>query len=327
MCSYYPSDVEPPRDIAVYSGNGSVFGYLGTLFSCWARGPFDVVHAHAPRVALLFLFASLFSGDARQTHTVYTLHGSFNGCSLRDRLVLLPVFWRFNTIVCCGDASFQSIPPLFRRIAGERLRVISNGVDIEQVDHTTRLHPLPLYRPELTVISVGRLERARNPFVILHAFAQLEMESSRLVFVGDGPLETALWREAKTLGIAGRVVFMGAVERREVYDLMADADVFVSSSHTEGLPVAVLEAMACRKPVILSDIPSHREIAGDIQGMSFPRPNDIDAFAAELRRFERMGPAQRRALGNAGRALVESSFDLNLTRRKYDEVYEDAYHA
>jgi glycosyltransferase involved in cell wall biosynthesis len=123
--------------------------------------------------------------------------------------------------------------------------------------------------------------------------------------------------------VADQIELTGLLPRDEVFRRCAEADVFVSASHGEGLPVAVLEAMAARCPVILSDIPPHREIADGSDLVSFVRPGDVEGFAEELRRIRSLGVVQRRALGEQGRAHVSARFSLQGMRSETDAVYSE----
>jgi glycosyltransferase involved in cell wall biosynthesis len=143
------------------------------------------------------------------------------------------------------------------------------------------------------------------------------------VFVGAGELADAIVVRADAQGLGDRVELTGLLPRDEVFRGCADADAFISASHGEGLPVAVLEAMAARCPAVLSDIPPHREIADGSDLVRFVRPGDIGGFAEELRRIRALGVVERRALGERGRAHVAARFSLQTMRSATDAVYRE----
>ena len=66
--------------------------------------------------------------------TVYTVHNSFGNYRLRNQALLIPTFACFRRIVCCSLVARESLPAFFQRLAGERLRVVQNGVDLDRVD-------------------------------------------------------------------------------------------------------------------------------------------------------------------------------------------------
>lgn len=173
-----------------------------------------------------------------------------------------------------------------------------------------------------TVVSVGRLVDMKNPFTLLSAFEQSRGDGGRLVFVGDGPLRPGLEAAAAALGPPGEVTFTGLVGRDDVYRHVATADLCVSTSYGEGMPVAVLEAMACGRPVLLSDIPPHREIARGTDVIPLVPPDDVDGFAEQIRRFRALAPAGLAAVGTACRQLVEDRYGIPAMHAALNEVYQ-----
>ena len=85
--------------------------------------------------------------------------------------------------------------------------------------------------------------------------------------------------------------------------------------------MAVLEAMAAGCPVILSDIPPHREVAEDAEFIPFVAPGDLEGFAREIRRYEEMSPEERRTIGRKCRAHVLERFTLPIMHATTEVVY------
>ena len=143
------------------------------------------------------------------------------------------------------------------------------------------------------------------------------------MLVGAGTLSTTIEATARELGLHDRVVLTGLVPRDDVFVACADADVFVSTSHGEGLPVAVLESMAAGCPVILSDIPPHRELADGADFIPFADPGDVDGFADAIRRFHAMTPIERREVGRRCREHMAARFTLPIMRAGTEAVYRE----
>jgi glycosyltransferase involved in cell wall biosynthesis len=125
------------------------------------------------------------------------------------------------------------------------------------------------------------------------------------------------------LGVGDRVLLTGLIPRDDVFVRCASADVLVSPSLGEGLPVAVMEAMASRCPVILSDIPQHRELLEGSDFVPLVPPGDVEGFAREIRRFRHMTPDERMELGRRCRDHVTARFALPIMQEGYEEVYRD----
>ena len=157
---------------------------------------------------------------------------------------------------------------------------------------------------------------------LLHSFVK-GAPDDRLLIVGAGALEGAVRGRVADLDLRDRVEFTGLISRDEVFRRCAAADVFVSTSHGEGLPVAVMEAMASRCPVILSDIPPHRELADGVDFIPFVPVGDVSGFAREIARFRAMSPRERAAIGQRSRDHVIARFTLDRMHDAVASVYRD----
>lgn len=322
ICSFFRPKTEVPRSITLYEGDGSVRGFIRALRAAQEAKEYDVLHAHSPHVGFLLLLNQLLHGRSLRGAILrvnYSYSGS--GLKLRNRLMLLPIFATFARLTFVSDASFQSFPWPYRLLAGGRSCVIPNGVDVSLLDGVTRGSPPRGSGENFTVACVGRLISSKNPFVVLDAFLRGTDLPSRLSFVGEGYLSNRLVERASEARPDARVEFTGLLPRDDVYRALAGADLFVSASLAEGMPMAVLEAMACRCPVVLSDIPSHREILGDADFIPLVRPNDVAGFASQIKRFQAMSPLERARIGDRCRALVEQRFSLATTHERYEAIY------
>jgi len=234
------------------------------------------------------------------------------------------VFASVDRVIFCGRASAESYPALHRRLVGARRSVVPNGVNLERIDREAGPLGGPRDDAAFTVASVGRLIEIKDPVTVVEAFARGGGEGSRLVFVGRGDLGDAVADRARELGVADRVRLTGLVPRDEVFRSVRSADVFVSASLGEGLPVAVLEAMACACPVVLSDIAPHREIAEGTDVVPLVATRDVAGFARAIERFRAMPAAERREIGLRCRAIVEERFSLAAMHRACESAYAAA---
>ncbi len=319
VCSLFKSAVETPSAISFYEGDNTLRGFIRIVREALAQHEFDVVHAHSPHVAALYLWATLFRTKKRIPPAVFTVHTSWPNCKLRNRLLLIPVFAFFNRIVGCCNASRDSFPFHFRWLAGDRLRSVPNGVDLARIESAVNV--CDSRRACFTVVSVGRLIELKNPLTLWAAFQISADESSRMCFVGEGPLGDRILDVGDAAGLASRLELTGLVPREKVYEYLVGASLFVSASRVEGLPVSVLEAMACGCPVVLSDIPSHREIVDGVDFIPLIPPDDIDGFAKQIKRFRLMTSQEREVIGAQCRKHVEQRFSLKVMNRNYLQIY------
>jgi glycosyltransferase involved in cell wall biosynthesis len=141
---------------------------------------------------------------------------------------------------------------------------------------------------EIELLSVGRIDREKNPLLLVDALARLERDDPgryRLRCVGSGPLEEAVRLRATQLGVADRLELYGYVPFGP--DLLARyrrAHILVHVSLTEGVPQVLLEALACGAAVVATDVGGVRDaLDGGRAGLLVP-PSDLDALVRAIRR-------------------------------------------
>lgn len=170
-----------------------------------------------------------------------------------------------------------------RELAGAepaRLCVIPNGVDDEFWGAMAQGRSP---RAPRTVISVGRLDPVKGHDILLRAFAQVleHVPGARLVIVGDGGYRPVLERLAAELGVDDSVEFTGDLDAGAVRDRLADAGVFVLPSRSEGLPLALIEAMAAGLPAVATAVGGVPEIVTPGTGL-LVQPEDPVRLASTL---------------------------------------------
>jgi glycosyltransferase involved in cell wall biosynthesis len=321
ICTYFKPTVAVPNTLQVFAGDDTFLGFLRAFRAALAQGPYDIIHVHSIHLALFLLVVNWFWGGRLNRRAVYTVHNSYPNYKWRNRIMLLFAFAWFNKIVCCSRASYTSFPALYKQLAGKRLSAVQNGTDLERIDRVlASLSPSAPHPFQVTIL--GRLIEIKNPFVALRAFQASALPNSQLVFIGEGHLKQPLLAEVAAHSPSDQIVMRGLIPRDEVYAALAATDVFLSPSWGEGLPVAVIEAMACGCPVILSDIPPHREIAGSVDFIPLIPPADVAGFAQALTRFHALSPNERKELGRKCRRLIEEHFSLTAMHQGYLAIYE-----
>lgn len=321
ICTYFRPNITVFKHIRLISGDGTVTGFFRALKSALDTSKYDVIHVHVPSDGFLFIVASLLMGPKLLRSSICTVHNVYTGFNLKNRFLLAWVFIFFRRITSCGLASYESFPRFFKWLGGKRFNAIQNGVDIDRVDRAIGENGLRPSNNPFTTVAIGRLIELKNPDVLLNAFCQSKDRESQLIYIGQGQLQSSLVAASSKLGVEERVKMTGLIPREAVYDHLVAADLFVSASRIEGLPLAVLEAMACRCPVILSDIPAHREIAAGVDFIPLIQANDVIGFAREIERFNQMTAAERAAIGKSCRKLVEERFSQTAMHEKYAQIY------
>lgn len=202
--------------------------------------------------------------------------------------------------------------------------VVQNGIDAgtyvpaesSEAKRTRRRDlTLPLDRP--IFVSVGLLIPRKDPQCVIRGFHRSRASKDGvLVMLGDGPLLEECKRKGEAG--AGEVRFPGFVDHVAAY--LQAADYFISASRSEGLPNTVMEALGAGVPVLLSDIPSHREIlergaqAGYLFGLE-----DASDLASSINALLQ---DDKEALQVAARAVVEDHFNASRASREYQDIYQ-----
>lgn len=324
ICTYFPPKLSPPPGIAVFPGDGTLLGFFRALWGALGARSYDVLHAHSPHTAVLLPLAILLRPRFWRLwrSMVLTVHDSFYDYKPRNQAMTVVGLALFQRVVFCSHAALQSLPLVARAVMGRRARVVQNAADLARVARAVESVEPPddaLFR----VVSVGRLETVKDPLAMVAAFAAATDAGCRLQMIGAGALERDVTQEVRTRGLEEQVETTGLVPRDEVFRSYAHSDLFVSVSHGEGLPVAVMEAMAAGLPVVLSDIPPHREVVDGMEGVPLVPVGDVDGFAREIERFRRMPAEQRRDIGRRCRVWVLERFTLDRMHAGYDRVYRE----
>lgn len=174
---------------------------------------------------------------------------------------------------------------------------------------------------EILLVSVGRLSPEKNHSLLLRAFSSYSASAHQchLIVVGDGPLRGDLEAEAKSLGLVGKVRFLGL--RTDVPDILAAADMFVLSSDWEGNPLSVMEAMAAGKPVIATAVGGVPELIEDDETGLLVPPRNVKALETALIELLTC-PERRKSMGAAAAKVARDRFDVSGMVRAYEQLYE-----
>ena len=218
-------------------------------------------------------------------------------------------------------------------LPADKLVVIPNGLDCSEFSaapgRQAARQALGLAEDGLWIGSLGRLEPVKGFDLLLDAFALILVPGFlpeqialhlRLAIVGDGPERPALQVQAQRLGITDRLVFLG--ETHQVPLFMAGLDLFALASRHEGMPNALLEAMAAGLPVVSTRAGGALDVVlPDQTGLLVPieQPGALAQALARLLVDE----AFRRRLGEAGRQRVQEHFSIQTTVQRTQWLYEE----
>ena len=284
--------------------------------------PPDILHAHnlffsSATVAVLLrhllkkpLVTTLHLGSLRQ------LGGpSLLLASTYERTLGRAIVRSSDRLIAVSNAVAQHAAHLGAQ--PEAVRVIANGVDVQQ------------FRPgagrvngTFRVACVGRLIFNKGPQYLVEAAPEVlgAHPETEFVFVGDGPLRPHLEERARQLGVGHRLTFLGT--RHDVAAILQTCDMLARPSLLEGMPLTVLEAMACGLPVVATPVSGTAELVRDGENGIFVRPADPAALARAILRLIEDEP-MREAQGRSARRFVERGYGWDAVAEKTLAVYRE----
>jgi glycosyltransferase involved in cell wall biosynthesis len=288
-----------------------LLGLLELVRLCRRVRP-DIVHANSSKAGVLGRLAAVLTAVPIR---IFTVHGwafaAHRGFARRLYLWADRLMRPLTTVSICVAENERTVGVAARTCSPERTVVVHNAVDAAAVA-VTRFD-----QSVSRIVSVGRFKYPKDFATLIEAFARLD-PNFRAALVGDGPERAAIEAAVRRHGLAERVELLG--ERADVPALLAESDVFVLSSRSEGLPVSVLEAMAARLPVVATAVGGLPELVVEGQTGYLVSPGDPGALAAALRPLLADRDLRSR-LGDAGRARVEERFDLTRFRHAHLDLY------
>ncbi|MET0944467.1 MAG: glycosyltransferase [Flavobacterium sp.] len=266
----------------------------------------DVIHLHSSKASVLGRLAYFFLFKKKKLF--YTPHGySFLRTDISK--TVKNIYWGIEksfqlffggTIVACGDTELE--------IAGKigNAKLVRNGIDIENVLE----HFVPHQNEKLTIGIMARITAARNP----EMFDQIALNfpDYNFVWIGDGELRPLI--TAPNIRITGWIL-----DRKTVLKELNNIDIYMQVSLWEGLPIAVLEAMALQKPVIATNIIGNKDaVLHNKTGFLFTDVSELENFFTLLK-----DPETREEFGKNALIRCQDLFDKNKNFKQLLALYQE----
>lgn len=300
------------------------FRYLHQVVRLIRRSGADLLHAHLLASGVYGSVAAAICGIP----AVCTFHGTVDiaGQSFIDRAKLRLLDRTSNRVVFVSSWLRQRLAGTMR-LNRASTEVIPNGIDVSRFSSEGNggfRRELGVEADDVLVGAVGNVRPAKNYGLFLRAAALLRQRSSRYRFVVVGEHNNALYEELREmqerLGLDAVMTFAGL--RADVPDVLADLDVFVLTSSSEGFSLATVEAMAARCPVVATRCGGPEEILTDGVNGRLVEPGSAEALASGVE--EIVGnPETARRMADNGWRTAEREFSVDRMVVRYRELYQE----
>lgn len=289
----------------------------------------DVVQGHLANASLLGGLGAILAGVRKRYGTFHSILflPRKSRMDIRNRFMLFTlrkIATLFTRYIAVSEAVRTAL--VDQGIDPDRVVVVPNGVelgDFERIakDELLRVRSdLGLRDGERAVVCVGTLREAKGHRYLIEAASELAEEFPDVVYllVGDGSHRAVLEDMTAEFGMRGTVRFLGT--RRDISRILSAGSVFVLPSLWEGLPIALLEAMAVGLPCVATRVAGTVEVLQDEESGILVEPGDAHQLAAAIRTVL-LDPERALAMGEKGRITVQTRYSMDGMRLRLLELY------
>lgn len=292
LCSFEISDSVKKNELDKLNINLILFdeniqGYIN-MYKWFKIKNIDVLHSHLINGAFFSSIISKFAGVSKIVTTYHSEHK--NKTTFKQKLALLFISLFVDKFVSVSEnvsESFFWYENLIIKLLEKNKITIDNFVNLKEIDEIVNLNKSMNYSDSntLNIVTVGRLIKLKNHCIIIEAMNKIKKKNIKLKIIGDGEKKEELIKLVYKYNLENDVEFLGEIERDEVIKIISLQDVFILPSLTEGLSLALLEAMACGLPVIGSNISSIKKIIKEGNNGFLFDPYNSDQLKNEILKF------------------------------------------
>jgi glycosyltransferase involved in cell wall biosynthesis len=293
------------------------------LMELFDRREIDLVHSHEFTMAVYGAAACRLS---RRGHVVTMHGGKYYATKWRRRQVSRWALRR--SVPVAVSAATRNHLTRSLRLAPDSVRVIYNGIRFSPGTRSRLREELAVGSNEALIVAIGNLYGVKGHKHLLEAVHRIRVRQPklpwRLAIAGRGEERDELVGLAAQLGLSTRVHFLGF--RPDVADILAAADVYAMPSLSEGLPLALLEAMFARKAIVASNVGGIPEVVRESESALLAPPGDPERLSLVLQRLlEDRGLRDR--LAEAASRRANERFSVEKMMDSYEQLYSGAYGA
>lgn len=293
--------------------------FAGHLTRWTKQSAIQVLHAHEFTMGFYAGVAGALSG----TPYVLTMHGGTKYANARRRRIALGLSAKHaDAVIGVSDSTCDHLAQSLSLDRGA-IEMIPNGISIQKGERDATRARLGLHPDERFLLAVGNLYTVKGHSVLVNAAAQLHSNTRlpkwKVAIAGRGDQHHALNEQINQAGLNGIVCLLGL--RNDIHNLLAAADGWIMPSHSEGLPMALLEAALAAVPVVCSAVGGIPDVIDHGTRGWLVKPNDAESLARAIQELL-LDPheGQRRAL--LAKQYVEAKFSSNAMVERYLSLYD-----
>lgn len=315
--SYFQIDFS--RNVSNISQNIKAYKQIKKLLK---YNKYEFIHCHSPIGGVCGRLAA----KVTNTKVIYTAHGFhfYKGAPKLNWMIYYPIEKVLSNItdvlITINNEDYELAKT---KMKAKRVEYVPGiGIDTKkykqlEVDRNNKRNELDVPKDCIMLLSIGELSKRKNHEVVIRALSKIDNPNLQYVIVGRGNLEEYIIKLSKELGVEDKVNLLGF--RTDIVEICKIADIFCFPSIQEGLPVALMEAMASGLPVVCSDIRGNTDLIDDKIGGYLCNPDSQEEFKVAIERIIN-DKVERNNIGNKNREKIEQ-FDIELVKTKMIQIY------
>lgn len=295
--------------------------------------PCSLVHTQTPFGGVAGRLATKSLRNAGKTKVIYFAHGFhfYKGAPFKNYLIYYNIEKHLSKYTDClitlNQEDFKTASKKFKKTQVEYVPgvgVDTTAINMITVDKKTKCKELKIPHNKKIILTMAELIPRKNVEGAINAFAACENQDAILLICGKGKEQRKLKDLVKELDLKYKVYFAGY--RTDILEICRMSDIFLFTSRQEGLPVAVMQAMAAGLPVIASDIRGNRDLlAPDKDSKSKDYLVDVDDTEEFTKKLNYLLKKEKECekLGEVNVANCRKYFDIELVHDRMTEIYEE----
>ncbi len=305
------------------------FSVLFKLIKILKEYKIDIIHCHAHKPTVYGTIAATF---AHTPVIVSHIHGLGRTRNLKRKVMNFLLFRKIDRIIPVAETVKQDVIKSNWFVPQDKIFVLENSVDYERFTNVSiskedAKRILGIAPNAFVFGTVGRLAPTKGLTYLIEAFSivKKQLPAAHLVVLGDGPGKAKLEKKAENMSCSDSVHFLGFKDNIE--NLLQGLDVFVISSIAEGMPRALLEAMAAGIPCICTKVGGLPEVICSEEFGCIVEPKDSETLAEAMIRMANLPEKKLAEIRKKAQDRVREIYSHQVVRNKLQKLYEDAFEA